>query len=283
MIKKLLPLYLFTVIIGIVSSFGQASCTPNLSCLPGGATEGICPDSTTGIPAGVIGTPYSTSMSIKIPTSYTSGGTTYNFTHFAITDVSVDTSASASGTYYPLSVIGMDYLGNGTNSPSGASGISSYTMTKYCYWSSPGTACVVLTGTPTKAGTFHFKIKSQIRAFIIAAYTWFPAPDNTQYRLVVATTAGIDSPDLNKFEVKQNTPNPFNVKSDIVFTSANSSDVDFKIFNMLGNVVYSKVVKSERGSNTVTVDASTLSPGIYMYSLKNGDKTITKRMIVTNK
>jgi len=53
------------------------------------------------------------------------------------------------------------------------------------------------------------------------------------------------------------------------------------VFNMLGSVVYTKSIRAEKGINTIELDGSVFPQGIYMYSLKNGDKTITKRMIVT--
>lgn len=284
MIKKLLSLYLLTVSIGIISSFGQASCTTDFSCLPGGATEGICPDSAAGLPLAVLSTPYTVTMSVKIPASYTYSGTTYNLTHFGITEVTVDTSASGSGTYVPLTSIGLNYLGSGSNAPSGgANAIGSYTMTRYCYWPAPSNACVVVSGTPTKVGTFPVKIKSQIRTVVLGSGIWIPAPDNTEYKIVVAATAGVDEMNANKLEVKQNQPNPFHGKSEITFLTQNANEIDFKVYNMLGKIVLAKTIKADKGSNTIELEASSFAPGIYMYSLKNDDKTITKRMIVSNK
>jgi hypothetical protein len=101
--------------------------------------------------------------------------------------------------------------------------------------------------------------------------------------MVVANTAGIESIDLTKFDVKQNIPNPFNSISDITFSSLNSTDVDFKVYDLLGKVILSKSVKADKGLNTIQMDASSFAPGIYVYSIKNGDKTITKRMIVSTK
>jgi hypothetical protein len=282
MMKKLLSLC-FTGMVCIANSFGQASCTPSFSCLSGTATEGICPDSATGIPAGTMGIAYTTSLSIKIPASYTYSGTTYNLTHLGVTEVTIDTSAAGSGTYVPLSSIGLNYVGNGVNTLGSSTNIPSFTMTNYCYWTAPGGACVIVSGTPNKSGTFPIKITSQVRVNLGFGFAWFPAPDNTDYKMVVANTAGIETLDLNKFEVKQNTPNPFNFKSEIAFSSLNSTDVDFKVYNMLGKVMLSKTFKAEKGSNTISLDASSFSPGIYVYSIKNGDKTITKRMIVSNK
>jgi hypothetical protein len=283
MMKKLLFLYLFTAVTGISVTFGQASCTTDFSCLPAGATEGICPDSATGLPSAVLSVAYNITMSVKIPASYTYSGTTYNLTHFGITEVTVDTSAAGSGTYVPLTAIGLNYMGSGSNMPSGgANAIPSYTMTRFCYWAAPSSACVVVSGTPTKVGTFPVKIKSQIRTVVLGSGIWIPAPDNTEYKIVVAATAGVN--DLAaKFEVKQNQPNPFSLKSEITFTTQNANEVEFKVYNMLGKVVSSRMIKADKGSNTIELDASSFSPGIYMYSIKNGDKTITKRMIVSGK
>lgn len=280
MTKKLLSLC-FTGMVCIANSFGQSTCIPNFTCLPGAATEGICPDSATGIPAGTLSVAYSTSISIKIPASYTYLGTPYNLTHLGVTEVTIDTSAAGSGTYVPLSSIGLSYLGNGVNTLGASTNISGYTMANFCYWPAPGNACVVVSGTPTKSGTFPIKILSQVRVNLGFGFAWLPAPDNTDYKMVVAAAAGIETLDLNKFSVKQNTPNPFNLKSDITFSSLNSTDVEFKVFNMLGKIVMSKTIKAERGSNTFTIDASSFSPGIYVYSITNEDKTITKRMIVS--
>jgi hypothetical protein len=280
--KKLLFTFLFTSLIGVTDILAQAaSCTPSLTCL-GTATEGICPDSATGIPSASFGVAYNTTVSVKIPASYTYMSTTYNLTHFGITDVEIDTTTGATGTYVPLSAVGLTYLGNGANSPSGATGISGYTMTKYSYWNAPGNACVIVSGTPNKAGTFPIRIKSQIRTVVISGI-WIPAPDNTDYRLVVLPPAGVESMNAVKFEVKQNNPNPFNNVSRIDFSTQNPADIELKVFNMLGSVIYTKTIKADKGSNSFELDASGFSPGVYVYSMKNGEKTITKRMIVSAK
>lgn len=282
MIKKLLFAFLLISVFGTTDSLAQASCTPDLSCL-GSATEGICPDSATGIPPAIISTPYTTTVSVKIPAVYTYMGTTYNLTHFVITNVDVDTSAGGTGSFVPLTAIGLNYMGSGGNTPSGATGVSGLTMTQHCYWTAPGSACVVVSGTPTKAGTFPIRIKSQIRTVVFGSGIWIPAPDNTDYRLVVASPTGIESNSAIKFDVKQNNPNPFSAVSRIEYTSQAAAEIDFKVFNMLGSVVYSKIIKADKGINSFDLDASSFSPGIYVYSLKNGDKTITKRMIVSGK
>lgn len=279
MIKKLLSVVLFVTTVGIADTYAQASCVPNISCVPADSTFGICPDSATGLPPGDVGVAYNVQMSIKIPASTTQSGQTVNLTHLALTDVLVDTGSS---NYVSLSVIGLDYLGSGSNTPSGGvSGISSYTMTKYGYWDAPGTSCAIVSGTPTMAGTFPVKIKSYGRGVVFGFGSWLPAPDNTDYKLVVTGTTSIELIDMTKFAVSQNTPNPFNEKTEINFTSPTVSDVDFKVYNVVGAVVYSEKVKADKGSNVITLKANSFAPGAYMYSLTNGAHTITKRMVVT--
>lgn len=282
MIKKLLVLFLFVAVTGISNASAQASCIPDFTCLPGGATEGICPDSTMGLPPATHNVAYSTNMSIMIPATTVSGGTTYNLTHLVVTDVTVDMTGS--GTYVPLTSLGIDYLGNGTNAPSGGvSGPSGISMSKFCYWPAPSSACVIVSGTPNTAGTFPIRIKSQARAIIFGVGVWIAAPDNDQYSLVVNTVAGVTTLSLEKFDVEQNFPNPFSENSEIRFSSLSNSSVDFKIYNMLGAVIYNSSIKADKGLNTIKLGAGTFAPGVYIYSITNGDQTITKRMIVARK
>ncbi|MBA3971561.1 MAG: T9SS type A sorting domain-containing protein [Bacteroidetes bacterium] len=282
MIKKLLLSFSFVAVIGIYNVSAQATCTPDFSCLATGAAQGICPDSTMGLPPATISTAYSTTMSIKIPSTTVSGGTTYNLTHLAVTDVLVDMAGT--GTYVPLTTLGIDYLGNGSNTPSGgASGPSGVTMTRFCYWPAPSGACVVVSGTPNTTGTFPIRIKSQARAIVFGFPAWIAAPDNDQYSLVVNAAAGISSLNLAKFDVDQNSPNPFSDNTEIHFSSLSNSNVDFKVYNMLGAVIYNNSFKADKGVNTIKLGASTFAPGVYIYSITNGDQTITKRMIVAGK
>lgn len=286
MIKKLLSVVLFVSTVGVANSFAQSNCTPDISCVPTDSLFGICPDSAAGIAAGQVGSAYTQTMSIKVPNQTTYLGATVNVSHLALTEVQVDTSTTGSPAYVSLTNIGLDYLGSGTNAPNGAPGMNGYTMTKYCYWDGGTSACVVVSGTPTKAGTFPIRIKSQGRVSITNPFPltlWNPAPDNDDYKFVVAPngTIGIETNDMSKFAVAQNTPNPFNEKTEINFTSPNVTDVDFEVYNVVGAVVYNTTVKADKGANTITLNANSFAPGAYMYAIKNGNQVITKRMIVT--
>ena len=52
---------------------------------------------------------------------------------------------------------------------------------------------------------------------------------------------------------------------------------------MLGAVIFDSNYKTTKGVNTIKIDSNSFAPGVYIYSISNGDKTITKRMIVAGK
>lgn len=84
-----------------------------------------------------------------------------------------------------------------------------------------------------------------------------------------------------EFALLQNYPNPFNPGTRISFSLPNKEYVDLTVFNSLGQIV-SRVVSSEfdPGSYTVDFDASNLTTGIYFYSIKAGNYSSTKKMMV---
>lgn len=79
----------------------------------------------------------------------------------------------------------------------------------------------------------------------------------------------------------QNIPNPVKEQTSIGFRLAGDfSDAVIRINDVSGSVV--KMLDVQSGGGTVTVNASELSPGLYLYSLIVDGKIIdTKKMIVT--
>ncbi len=82
-------------------------------------------------------------------------------------------------------------------------------------------------------------------------------------------------------ELNQNYPNPFNPTTVIHFSLANESAVTLKVFNCLGQEVAIVLDRTMgAGQFFVNFDASQLSAGVYLYTLKTGQHTQTKRMIL---
>ncbi len=83
------------------------------------------------------------------------------------------------------------------------------------------------------------------------------------------------------FELSQNYPNPFNPSTKISFALPNDGNVSLKIYDMSGKEAMTLVndVKSA-GYYSVSFNASSLSSGIYFYTLSADNFTATKKMML---
>ncbi len=100
----------------------------------------------------------------------------------------------------------------------------------------------------------------------------------------------IDNGLVNEFRLEQNYPNPFNPTTTIKYTIPtflNSSlvkggFVTLKVFDILGREVATLVNENqEQGSYKVSFDASNLTSGTYIYTLKVGNFQKSNKMILT--
>ena len=102
-----------------------------------------------------------------------------------------------------------------------------------------------------------------------------------KYNLVT----GINDPQQevipDKYTLSQNYPNPFNPTTTIKFQVPNSSFVNLKVYDILGNEV-ATLVNEEKAAESYNVNfnASGLSSGIYFYKLQSGSFVETKKMIL---
>lgn len=249
MIKKLLSTFLFAT----TTIIATAQCTADVSCVPSGKTYGICPDSTTGLKHGVVGVAYTETISIKVPTT----GADFGVPAATVKDVQI------------LSVEGLEPNLTYACTPSN------------CTFPGGTTGCALISGTPTQVWDKPIVVKAMAHATVpIIGAVDYPQT-LTGYRCVVTGPTGIDQLGAAKFDVGQNAPNPVTGKSEIHFSVVNSENIDFKVYNMLGAVVYANNFKADKGMNTIIIEANSFAPGVYMYSVANASQTITKRMIVS--
>ncbi len=96
-----------------------------------------------------------------------------------------------------------------------------------------------------------------------------------------ATSVFDDKITVADFELKQNYPNPFNPSTKISFVIPSNSQVQLKVFNILGNEV-STLLNDQlsAGEYTIPFIASGLSSGIYFYSLSVNGFNKTKEMVL---
>lgn len=83
-----------------------------------------------------------------------------------------------------------------------------------------------------------------------------------------------------EFYLEQNYPNPFNPSTQIRFGITEASNVDLKIFDIIGREVTTLINKEfmSAGVYNVKFNASNLASGIYIYKLTTGSQSISKKM-----
>lgn len=113
--------------------------------------------------------------------------------------------------------------------------------------------------------------------------------DYQENRMIVAaidktdllTGIGENGQLINESSVSQNYPNPFNGTTTITVNLENSANLSMVVTNMLGQTVQT----FERGTVSAgtyyfAVDGINLEQGVYFYTVKANENTVTKKMIV---
>lgn len=86
---------------------------------------------------------------------------------------------------------------------------------------------------------------------------------------------------VNNFKLAQNYPNPFNPSTMISYSIPQSSFVTLKVYDIIGNEVATLVNETKSaGKYDVNFNASNLSNGVYLYSIKTDNFTSTKKMLL---
>ena len=86
---------------------------------------------------------------------------------------------------------------------------------------------------------------------------------------------------VKNFNLYQNYPNPFNPSTTISWQLAESHFVSLKIYDVLGNEISTLINEEQQaGFHKIDFNASSLSSGVYFYSLRSNNKTLTNRMIL---
>ena len=96
-------------------------------------------------------------------------------------------------------------------------------------------------------------------------------------------STGIESNDIfpKEFRLFQNYPNPFNGNSIIKYSIPKSSQVQIKVFDVLGNEIETLVNEEKPvGTYELNWNASNLPSGVYFYRLQAGEFLQTRKMIL---
>lgn len=85
----------------------------------------------------------------------------------------------------------------------------------------------------------------------------------------------------NNFELLQNYPNPFNPTTSISYSIPENGNVTLSVYDVLGNrVALLENGNRTAGSYSTSFDASKLTSGIYFYTIRSGNFTGTKKMLL---
>jgi WD40 repeat protein len=83
------------------------------------------------------------------------------------------------------------------------------------------------------------------------------------------------------FSLSQNYPNPFNPSTTIEFQIPSDGFVSLKIYNSIGQDVTTLLNKHQSaGSYSITFSADELPSGLYFYTLRSGEFSSTKKMLL---
>jgi len=86
---------------------------------------------------------------------------------------------------------------------------------------------------------------------------------------------------VSDFNLEQNYPNPFNPSTSIKFSVPSSEFVTLKVYDVLGNEITTLVNEQKApGTYEVRFDAGNLASGMYVYSLKAGNFTQTRKLLL---
>ncbi|MHB8581531.1 MAG: T9SS type A sorting domain-containing protein [Ignavibacteriaceae bacterium] len=114
--------------------------------------------------------------------------------------------------------------------------------------------------------------------FALGDLNWFPNQHNQWLITDVKKEKG-SAP--TEYSLDQNYPNPFNPSTVISYTIPKEGNITLKVFNILGQEVSTLVNQIQTaGSYKVSFNASSLSSGVYFYTLSNGGFIQIKKMML---
>ncbi|MGE5456838.1 MAG: T9SS type A sorting domain-containing protein, partial [Methanococcaceae archaeon] len=118
-------------------------------------------------------------------------------------------------------------------------------------------------------------IRPQFKNTDIGAYE-YPDTAGTSHKMVFAN-ADI----LKTYYMFQNYPNPFNPSTKIRYSIPEESHVSIKVYNILGKLVRELVNEIKpAGDHEVIFKDNDLASGTYIYSIKAGNFSSTRKMIL---
>lgn len=281
--------------IGIIPFFGLSQCVPNtdFTGLVGLEDDAYVLEDTTGLNIGVtvvdptalpnafVGDAYETFFNMRIPTD-----TVIEY------DLTGDGNPQLFDPVY-INTIGVNEIQGlpmGFSYECASQSIDGTISEDNCIFPGGGYGCLRLYSddVPNVIGTYPLNVALDI----VAEYEVFgimipvEVTDDTLLNYLVlvveeGNNSGIgDLVDSRVFKGLGTYPNPFSESTTIHFGNSNANDVKFSVYDILGNLVFVDNIRTELGHNEYSFDKGSLTSGLYTYTIFNGSKTISERVII---
>ncbi len=233
----------------------HAQCVPNQ--LYADSVFGAWPDTTTNFRNGMIGVPYSDTLNLLVPVN--AGFIDPMYAFFQIDSVAM------------VEVTGL---------PPGITVTCNSQTNAACTYLTGQVGCGLLEGTPTQMGTFPIVIK--VLAYVkVLGSTQAVDYDFPGYSITISdNTTAVEDLQPARLGRVQNVPNPFADRTTIEFGLSKSAPVKVKVFNLVGERIWTRTVQGKAGVNRVAFDAPQLENGIYIYHVEAAGATFTGRMML---
>ncbi len=130
--------------------------------------------------------------------------------------------------------------------------------------------------TVTDYGVIH---TSQYGDQVLETYSPNYVADTMVFVVGKGSVLAIETVASNVFDIIQYSPNPFNDIVNIKFTSPESGNVDFYIYDLYGRELHRSNLRATSGVNTINYSSENLAAGSYYFTIDNGYQKITKMMM----
>ena len=128
--------------------------------------------------------------------------------------------------------------------------------------------------TQSNSGTAPNEVDSAYAEAYVYDYT-------VTHETLTGTETNNEKTSPTQIVLEQNYPNPFNPSTTIKYSIPTSGNVVLKVFDMLGNEVATLVCEEKSAGNySIDFNAGRLSSGIYFYSLRSGNFTETRKLLL---
>ena len=249
-------LLILTFVFAVFLSYSQNGCSPDPTCNGGG----IYPSAAVGLSNAIINQPYSQNITIITP---------------------ADTAIDFQGVPIVADIVSIE-LTNVTGLPSSFSYACDPIL---CDFPGGTTHCAEVYSANVTDPVGLYPITFECVAHIdnipfVGAVDCTFVESGYSIEIIDNTTSVINQFNNQTFQLRSPMPNPVVKQAKIQFVLGESDDIVFSIYNLLGKQVYLRKIKANRGLNTIDVNTSSYPEGLYLYSINNRNKVLTKRMVV---